>query len=140
MLIVGIRLPPAVIVGPVDTVTTAVLLNTTAAAPSYTPTKTGYTFTNWYTSATGGSLYDTVTITAARTFYAQFTANSYTVTWDLGDGRTETTEQTYGSNLKLPAEEPTRDTAYFDGWYTEKTGGTEVNEDTIFTEDSNTTY
>ena len=123
-----------------NTVMTAVPLNTTAAAPSFTPTKTGYTFRGWYTAATGGSLYSTVTITAARTFYAQFTANTYTITWDLGDGRTETTQQEYGKVLVLPSDEPTRDTAYFDGWYTEKTGGAEVNEDTIFTEDSNTTY
>ena len=121
-------------------VTTSIPLNTTAAAPGYTPTKTGHTFTNWYTSATGGTLYSTVTITAARTFYAQFTVNTYTITWDLGDGRTETTEQTYGSNLELPAEEPTRDTAYFDGWYTAETGGTEVDESTIFDGTSDTTY
>ena len=121
-------------------VTTSVPLNTTAAAPSYTPTKTGHTFTNWYTAATGGSLYSTVTITAARTFYAQFTANTYTITWDLGGGRTETTKQEYGKALVLPSKEPTRDTAYFDGWYTETTGGTKVDGSTMFDGTSDTTY
>ena len=121
-------------------VTTTVSNGSKATAPSYTPTKTGHTFRGWYTAATGGALYSTVTITAARTFYAQFTANTYTITWDLGDGRTETTQQEYGKTLVLPSEEPTRDTAYFDGWYTEKTGGTEVDESTIFDGTSDTTY
>ena len=121
-------------------VTTSVPLNTTAAAPSYTPAKTGHTFTNWYTAATGGSLHSTVTITAARTFYAQFTANTYTITWDLRDGRTETTKQEYGKALILPSEEPTRDTAYFDGWYTETTGGTKVDGSTMYDGTSDTTY
>ena len=63
--------------------------------------KTGHTFKNWYTEKTGGKLYNTVTsITTSQTFYAQFTANTYTVTWNLGDGRSETTEQTYGEKRR----------------------------------------
>ena len=61
--------------------------NATATAPTSTPVKTGHAFKGWYTSASGGSLYNTVTITAAKTFYAQFTANSYSITWDLGNGK-----------------------------------------------------
>lgn len=121
-------------------VTTSVTIGAAAAAPSYTPAKTGHTFTNWYTEATGGSLYNTVTISAARTFYAQFTANSYTITWDMGDGTSETTEQEYGQPLVLPDTEPSHDHAYFDGWYTEETGGTEVDETTIFEGTSDATY
>ena len=48
------------------------------------------------------------------TFYAQFTANSYTLTWDLGNGTTEETKQTYGEALVLPTE-PTRKNAEFLG-------------------------
>ena len=60
---------------------------------------------NWYTEKTGGKLYTTVTaITTSQTFYAQFTANTYTVTWNLGDGRSETPEQTYGEKLVLPTD------------------------------------
>ena len=66
-----------------------------------------------------------MTITAAKTFYAQFTANSYTLTWDLGDGNTETTKQTYGEALVFPTE-PTRKNAEFLGWFTEADGGTQV--------------
>ena len=114
--------------------------NSKPTAPSASPVKTGYTFKNWYTEKTGGKLYNTVTsITTSQTFYAQFTANTYTVTWNLGDGRSETTEQTYGEKLVLPAD-PERKNAEFLGWFTEKDGGTEVTANTVFKETAATTY
>ena len=114
--------------------------NSVPAAPSTSPVKTGHTFKNWYTEKTGGKLYTTVTaITASRTFYAQFEANKYVVTWNLGDGRSETTEQIYGEKLVLPTE-PTRKNAEFLGWFTEKDGGTEVTANTVFKETAATTY
>ena len=114
--------------------------NSKPTAPSASPVKTGYTFKNWYTAKTGGKLYNTVTsITASQTFYAQFTANTYTVTWNLGDGRSETTEQTYGEKLVLPTD-PERKNAEFLGWFTEKDGGTEVTANTVFKETAATTY
>ena len=113
--------------------------NATATAPTSTPVKTGHAFKGWYTSASGGSLYNTVTITAAKTFYAQFTANSYTLTWDLGNGTTEETKQTYGEKLTLPTE-PTRKNAEFLGWFTEANGGTQVDANTIYKTDGDSTY
>ena len=120
-------------------VTTTANPNAAATAPASTPVKTGHAFKGWYTSASGGSLYNTVTITAAKTFYAQFTANSYSITWDLGDGNTEVTKQTYGEKLVLP-NEPTRKNAEFLGWFTEKDGGTEVTANDVFTETTDRTY
>ena len=120
-------------------ITTTGKPNATATAPTSTPVKAGHAFKGWYTSASGGSLYNTVTITAAKTFYAQFTANSYTLTWDLGNGTTEETKQTYGEKLTLPTE-PTRKNAEFLGWFTEANGGTEVTANDVFTETSDTTY
>ena len=120
-------------------ITTTGKPNTTATAPTSTPIKTGHAFKGWYTSASGGSLYNTVTITAAKTFYAQFTANSYSVTWNLGDGNTETTKQTYGEALVLPTE-PTRKNAEFLGWFTSPTGGTQVDANTIYKTDGDSTY
>ena len=89
---------------------------------------------------TGGKLYNTVTsITTSTTFYAQFEANKYTVTWDLGTGQSETTEQTYGEKLLLP-KDPERKNAEFLGWFTEKDGGTEIDSNTTYTTDGETTY
>ena len=120
-------------------VTTTVKPNAAATAPTSTPSKTGHAFKGWYTSASGGSLYNTVTIAASKTFYAQYTANSYTLTWDLGGGNTETTKQTYGEKLVFPAE-PTRKGAEFLGWFTEPDGGTQVTANDVFTETADKTY
>ena len=116
-----------------------VKLNSKPTAPGNVPVKTGYTFKGWFTSKTGGSLYSTVTITSSTTFYAQFEANEYTVTWNLGTGQSETTEQTYGEKLLLP-KDPERKNAEFLGWFTEKDGGTEIDSNTTYTTDGETTY
>lgn len=120
-------------------VTTSVTSGSTATAPGYTPVKAGHSFKGWYTSASGGSLYNTVTVTSARTFYAQFTANQYTVTWNLGDGQTQTTSQTYGQALALPTT-PSKTGHTFVGWYTSETGGTQVTASTTYTTAGPTTY
>ena len=126
-------------VGGKNSVTTSVAPNQTAVAPGYTPVKAGHTFSGWYTEKTGGALYSTVTITAARTFYAQFAPAEYKITWDLGTGKTETTNQTYGEKLNLPTE-PTRRGYAFLGWFTQETGGTQVDGNTVFKEAASTTY
>ena len=126
-------------VGGKNSVTTSVAPNQTAVAPGYTPVKAGHTFSGWYTEKTGGALYNTVTITAARTFYAQFAPAEYKITWDLGTGKTETTNQTYGETLNLPTE-PTRKGYAFLGWFTQETGGTQVDGNTVFKEVASTTY
>ena len=121
-------------------ITTTGKPNATATAPTSTPVKTGHAFKGWYTAKTGGKLYNTVTsITVSTTFYAQFEANKYVVTWDLGTGKTETTNQTYGEKLVLPTE-PTRKNAEFLGWFTEANGGTQVTANDVFTETADKTY
>ena len=126
-------------VGGKNSVTTSVAPNQTAVAPGYTPVKAGHTFSGWYTEKAGGALYSTVTITAARAFYAQFAPAEYKITWDLGTGKTETTNQTYGEKLNLPTE-PTRRGYAFLGWFTQETGGTQVDGNTVFKEVASTTY
>ena len=114
--------------------------NSKPTIPASLPVKKGNSFKGWYTAKTGGKLYNTVTsITASTTFYAQFEANKYTVTWDLGTGQSETTEQTYGEKLLLP-KDPERKNAEFLGWFTSATGGAEVDSNTIYTTDGKTTY
>ena len=126
-------------VGGKNSVTTSVAPNQTAVAPGYTPVKAGHTFSGWYTEKTNGALYNTVSITAARTFYAQFAPAEYKITWDLGTGKTETTNQIYGETLNLPTE-PTRRGYAFLGWFTQETGGTQVDGNTVFKEVASTTY
>ena len=114
--------------------------NSKPTIPASLPVKKGHSFKGWYTAKTGGKLYNTVTsITASTTFYAQFEANQYVVTWDLGTGKTETTNQTYGEKLVLPTE-PTRKNADFLGWFTEANGGTQVTANDVFTETTDKTY
>ena len=114
--------------------------NSKPTIPASLPVKKGHSFKGWYTVKTGGRLYNTVTsITASTTFYAQFEANQYVVTWDLGTGKTETTNQTYGEKLVLPTE-PTRKNAEFLGWFTEANGGTQVAANDVFTETADKTY
>ena len=114
--------------------------NSKPTIPASIPVKKGHSFKGWYTAKTGGKLYNTVTsITASTTFYAQFEANQYVVTWDLGTGKTETTNQIYGEKLVLPTE-PTRKNADFLGWFTETNGGTQVTANDVFTETADKTY
>ena len=114
--------------------------NSKPTIPASLPVKKGHSFKGWYTAKTGGKLYNTVTsITASATFYAQFEANKYVVTWDLGTGKTETTNQAYGEKLVLPTE-PTRKNAQFLGWFTEATGSTQVDANTIYKTDGDSTY
>ena len=114
--------------------------NSKPTIPASLPVKKGHSFKGWYTAKTGGMLYNTVTsITASATFYAQFTANAYTVTWNLGTGQSETTQQTHGEKLVLPTE-PTRKNADFLGWFTEANGGTQVTANDTFTETADKTY
>ena len=114
--------------------------NSKPTIPASLPVKKGHSFKGWYTAKTGGKLYNTVTsITASTTFYAQFEANKYVVIWDLGNGTTEETKQTYGEKLTLPTE-PTRKNAEFLGWFTEANGGTQVDANTIYKTDGDSTY
>ena len=61
------------------------------------------------------------------------------MTWDLGTGKTETTNQAYGEKLVMPTE-PTRKNAQFLGWFTEATGSTQVDANTIYKTDGDSTY
>lgn len=107
-----------------------------------TPSKTGNTFIGWFTAESGGTqVTDSTVYTTAgpATYYARWEAQKYTITWDLGDGRTETTIQTYGEKLVLPTQ-PLKDGYTFLGWFTEAEGGDQVTGDTIFTATTPATY
>ena len=70
--------------------------------------RTGYTFTGWYTAASGGTKVTTstkVTATSNHTLYAQWKANSYTVSFSANGGSGSMASQTVtgGGSLTLPA-------------------------------------
>lgn len=104
--------------------------------------RTGYTFNGWGTSTSGGTVFGqddstvkptdlnsnvTSTSSVNRVLYAQWSANSYTVTFDANGGQCSTGSKavkynsTYGT---LPT--PTYEGYTFVGWYTAASGGTRV--------------
>ncbi|MBE6688895.1 MAG: hypothetical protein E7588_06410 [Ruminococcaceae bacterium] len=95
-----------------------------------TPTRTGYTFNGWYTSSSGGTQITSnsiVNTSADHTLYAQWTPNTYTITFNANGGTTPTASKTvtYGSTYgTLPT--PTRSGYTFDGWFTAASGGTKA--------------
>ena len=87
------------------------------------PTRTGYTFQGWGTSATGSVVYDpgdNYTANAADTLYAIWKANTWTVKYDANGGTGAPGQQTktYGATLKLSTTKPTRTNYNFLGWGT----------------------
>ena len=98
-----------------------------------TPKRTGYTFDGWYTAASGGSKVTSstkVTATDDHTLYAHWKGNSYKVNFDSTGGssvksKTVTFGSTYGD-----LGQPTKSGFVFAGWFTEKTGGTEIKSST----------
>ena len=102
-----------------------------------TPTRTGYTFSGWYTASSGGTkILSTTkyTRTSNQTLYAHWTktaAKKYTVTFNANGGTvgTKSKSVTYGNTYgTLPT--PTRSGYTFSGWYTSSSGGTKVTSST----------
>ena len=87
------------------------------------PTRTGYTFQGWGTSASGSVVYAAganYTANASDTLYAIWKANTYTVTYNAngGSGAPSNQTKTYGVTLKLSTAKPTRTNYNFLGWGT----------------------
>jgi len=91
------------------------------------PTRTGYTFTGWFTQAEGGTeVAFPYTVTAEAIFYAQWAIDTYTIAFEPGNGDEALSENVdYGTTVSEPAE-PTRTGYSFAGWFTAATEGTEV--------------
>ncbi len=113
----------------------------TLTLSSTKPSKTGYTFVNW--KATDGTTYvpgASYTTNADTTLTAQWTANTYTVSYNANGGSVDTASKsvTYGSTYgTLPT--PTRTGYKFDGWYTSASGGTQVTSSATVTLTANQT-
>ena len=91
------------------------------------PTLTGYTFNGWYTAASGGILWNFASDTmgaAPMTLHAQWTVNSYNVTFDAQGGAPTPSVQSvaFGGLVTAPTA-PTLTGYTFNGWYTAASGG-----------------
>ena len=108
-----------------------------------TPTRTGYDFYGWYTQKTDGTkVNNTISVgtNPPTTLYAHWKGQECTVTLDANGGTVSMASRTatYGSKYPaLPA--PTRTGYTFDGWYTQKTDGTKVDDNTTVTTAANHT-
>lgn len=87
------------------------------------PTRTGYSFQGWATSASGSVAYQpgaTYSTNANRTLYAVWKADTYPVKYDAntGTGAPAAQTKTYGVDLKLSTTKPTKTNYNFLGWGT----------------------
>ena len=102
-----------------------------------TPIRSGYHFDGWYTEKDGGTKVEETTIMssrAAHTLYAHWSEAKYNITLDPNGGNLAnvTKEVTYNSPYgELPT--PNRAGYDFDGWFTEKDGGTKIEASTVVT-------
>lgn len=130
--------------GAVDSMTGLISLAGNITLPKTNSEKTGYSLAGWCRDMYGNgtvyapgksipcpAAYDNETVT----FYAIWKANKYKVSLNVNGGsklsttsKTVAYESTYGS---LPT--PTRKGYTFWGWYTDKEGGTRVDENTVMT-------
>lgn len=91
------------------------------------PTRTGYTFQGWATSASGAVAYQPGGQYGADsdvTLYAVWKANTWTVKFDAngGEGAPAAQTKTYGIDLTLSSTKPTRALYNFLGWATSANG------------------
>ncbi len=90
---------------------------------AYTPTKTGYTFTGWYSDSTLQTKVTSVTLDQDKTVYAGWTKNTvyYNLYFNtLGGSAISTLRRVEGTVINLSAYTPTRDGYTFTGWYAER--------------------
>lgn len=112
------------------------------AISRYTPTLDGFTFDGWTTSKNTGNVIDLSTTIASaaspKTLYAKWTEAEYTVTLDPNGGDAITDNQfsiehtgTYAEANKVT---PTRTGYKFLGWYTARSDGTKIEDDSKYSD------
>ncbi|MEF2176105.1 MAG: InlB B-repeat-containing protein [Candidatus Absconditabacteria bacterium] len=84
--------------------TSKTVIYNTAIGTLSTVTRSGYTFNGWYTQATAGTQISTSTVINANvTYYAQWTAITYTVSGGFGVGGSGATINVCGTNVTADA-------------------------------------
>ena len=88
-----------------------------------TPTRNYYTFDGWYTAAEGGDALVTPFMPNTNvTYYAHWTEETYTVSFDVQGGTAVSPmDGSVSTAISLPS--ATYDEKYFAGWYTAATNG-----------------
>lgn len=116
-----------------------------ATIPNVGFSRTGYTFTGWNTSpdGTGTAYRPNATIQFAAqniTLYAQWKVRSYSVNFDSNGGSAVASQSVkYGSKASRPTD-PTRAGHTFQGWYTARSGGSQVSSSTTMEAANTTVY
>ena len=102
---------------------------------------------SWYTASSGGTKISTTTVvTKDITYYAQWSINSYTLTFNPNGGTVTPTSKDLEYNSAygtLPTPTRASDAQYtytFAGWYTAATGGTQVTAATKMAAKDTTVY
>ena len=114
----------------------------TFTLPSYSGTKTGYTFDGW---SYNGTTYQPGKVMTMGSFDMTFTASwkentptYYTIYFNGNGGISSTSSMQTNAEHKLPSlPTATRDGYSFNGWYTSASGGTKISTSTVF--NNNTT-
>lgn len=88
------------------------------------PSKTGYSFTGWYTDAACTNKYTASTVTGNITLYAGFRAHTYNVKFNAnsGSGNMANEAMTYDQAKNLTANAFTKEHYIFKGWATSANG------------------
>lgn len=90
------------------------------------PTRAGYTFQGWFAAPSGGTALSASAVAAMNsttTVHAQWTPNTYNVTYDEHGGSSVSDgSYVFGTTLGFPAA-PTRTGYGFQGWFASASGG-----------------
>lgn len=126
-----------------------VLYNSSSSTKGYYPSlrtisKTGYTFSGWYTASSGGSrIYSGTALTNKNDhiLYAQWTKNKYSLYFNANGGSCTTSSRTVYYNDTYGTLPTAAKSGYtFLGWYTSSSGGSKVYSTTKMTAGNKTVY
>lgn len=110
------------------------------------PTRPGYKFDGWYYNNQNVNADTTLKANGNITLKARWTAASFTVKYDAGEGMFSTGSNTMSKSYTYMKKYGTLPVAYralytFDGWYTEPEGGTRIEStDTVLITENTTFY
>lgn len=95
--------------------------NAVASAPSLS--RSQYTFAGWAETVTASSI-ATWTVVGPKTLYGLWTPNIYSITYNTESGTALTSSETFTvGSAPIQLQSATRAGYKFNGWYTDKTGG-----------------